>query len=389
MQISTIELLPDSNLTSDGCQMLIIFDGLCTFSDLSHFPISLLKSPNVHIAVISRQSQYPKSLQKEIDHNLLRGCTVHDVKPLSIIHSSQRIVHSILSNYHLAPTNDDQTSINTLSNLTYGSPDLVNLVSALISLLTEMNDSDDDPAHKSLQDIAMALESDTPATLSSYCPAGENCQPQVVKGQVPANEKSNTSTLGEIAKSGDKESNEGHDSWDSVVTFLTLAQLCEEEMLLLNCLSVFNCAPIPLCVVQEISGLICKAAHKLHLAGNLHSNLMKLKVLKQYPSPVVFHPSLEAKKENGTAFFYVPQFIASALWSEVMVDTDKVVVLGVLYKALISLQRLNSDVIERKFVHGLCWILLGVYESNYSLMGKECFQVVYQMCLSFDCNKVL
>ena len=72
-----------------------------------------------------------------------------------------------------------------------------------------------------------------------------------------------------------------------------------------------------------------------------------------------------------------------------MGETDKVVVLGVLYKALTSLQRLNIDMIERKFVHGLCWILLSVYESNYGLMGNECFQAVYQMCLSFECNTTL
>ena len=340
----------------------------------------------MHIAIISRQSQYPKSLTKEIDHDLLRGCTVHDVKPLSIIHSSQRIVYSVLSNYHLAPTNDDQSSISTLSNLTYGSPDLVDIVSALMSLLTDMNHDDDNPAHKSLEDIAIALERDNPATLSPYCPADERCHPQV---QVPINEKS--VTLDEAAMSVDKNSwqtNEGHDSWDSVVTLITHFQLCEEEMLLLNCLSVFNCAPIPLCVVQELSVLISKAAHKLHLAGNLHTNLMKLKVLKQYPSPVVFHPSLKAKNEKEITFFYVPQFIASALWSDLMAETDKVVVLGVLYKALTSLQRLNNDTIERKFVHGLCWILLSVYESNYGLMGKECFQAVYQMCLSFECTLV-
>jgi len=268
------------------------------------------------------------------------------------------------------PTNDDQSSISTLSNLTYGSPDLVDIVSALTSFLTEMNHDDDNPAHKSLEDIAIALERDI--------------HPQV---RVPINEKS--VTLDEAAMSVDKsgwQTNEGHDSWDSVVTLMTHSQLCEEEMLLLNCLSVFNCAPIPLCVVQELSVLISKAAHKPHLAGNLHMNLMKLKVLKQYPSPVVFHSSLKAKNENGMTFFYVPQFIASALWNNLMAETDKVVVLGVLYKALTSLQRLNNDTIERKFVRGLCWILLSVYESNYGLMGKECFQAVYQMCLSFECN---
>jgi len=106
--------------------------------------MTLLRNPNTHIVVISKNYAPPDALLKEVDSQLLRGCRVIDVEPLSMIHTTQRIVHSVLSAHHLAPTNEDQNFFEKLAEFTSGSPVLTDVTTAL--LLSEIkHDSQDKP----------------------------------------------------------------------------------------------------------------------------------------------------------------------------------------------------------------------------------------------------
>ena len=104
MGIKDFSDVPD---TEDG-STLVVFD----FADkvpLQGTSLSeLLKKHNVHIVIISKHYFQSKSLLKDIDHSLLRGTNVIDIQPLSSVHTTQRIVHSVLKYHHLASSHDEQ-----------------------------------------------------------------------------------------------------------------------------------------------------------------------------------------------------------------------------------------------------------------------------------------
>ena len=363
-----------------------MFDELTKLSDLPDSLISLLKCPNVHIAIISKGIEPPSSLIKELDHKLLRGCRVYDITPLSIIHSSQRIVHELLSNHHLAPTNEDQSSMSTLSHSTFGSPILVDIVSALIAV-SEIGDI---PINKHISDISNSLEKRASLAQASNCfeSPEKNFRSLEAKGYAmhekavaQENIKISSQVRDDEAKWNVKE---GNDSWDIMAILINISQLSNEEQLLLYCLSVFNCAPVPQNVVEEISVMISKATQQLNIALNLPMKLTRLKLLKYHPHPCVYHPSVNAVSggQDATTFYYIPQLVSAALWNRVMTETDRAVTLGIVYKALSTSSKKAHAHKETYFLHGLSQLLLNLYESNYTLMKKECFQAVYRLCLS-------
>ena len=65
-----------------------------------------------------------------------------------------------------------------------------------------------------------------------------------------------------------------------------------------------------------------------------------------------------------------------------MSPRDKVVALSTSFMALRTLAD-NTSSSDMGFLGGLCSLLLEVYELNYELMGKKCYQEVYKLYLHF------
>ena len=119
--------------------------------------------------------------------------------------------------------------------------------------------------------------------------------------------------------------------------------------------------------------------HKAHLAGSLHQKLLKYKLLKQYPLPVVLHPAIlkSGKSSQTLELVHVPQQISRCLWNS-MEDVDKVAVFSVTFSSVSVLhqQSVDSD------VSGVCSLLHELFEENYSLVGEQCYQQIYGLYLS-------
>ena len=111
-------------------------DQMPWFSDFSTSLMDLLRRPHTHVVAISKTYAPSDALLREIDHKLLRGCKVIDVKPLSMMHTTQRIVHAILSAHHFVPNDEDQKILEKLAQFTSGSPALIDVIAALF--LSEM-----------------------------------------------------------------------------------------------------------------------------------------------------------------------------------------------------------------------------------------------------------
>ena len=181
-----------------------------------------------------------------------------------------------------------------------------------------------------------------------------------------------------------------YDSWQSIIKLVEQYNLSPEEHLLLFCLSIFSCSPVPMHVVLQLSAVIAKASNQPHLSGSLHSALFNLHLLRCYPAPVILHPSLTVE-DSEHEFLYVPELISRALWKDGMSNVDKAVTISTVYKALRALQPSSgSDAVVLKSLHGLCALLLEVCEQNYELVGKQCYQEVYRLLLDqiFSANEL-
>jgi hypothetical protein len=367
----------DSSEPAESPQSLVIFDGpnknLVEDSRL----VSLVKQRNVHVVIISASFMFPDSLKKSISDHLLRGTVLRDIQPLSTIHTTQRVVYSIVKDNHLAPSKKEQLTFEKLAQFTNGSPDIVDVVSALLSShlddngnvltfadlvrLNELGPSTKPPT---------VIDSDQTLEVPTVCVARH--MEKRVYDAIPAVQES---------KDPNPWATSSHyDSWQVMTVLIERCNLVAEERLLLNCLSVLNHTPVPAPLVSGVSAMICKASHMPFLASSLATKLVRMSLLKPYPKPLVYSPNAH----SGTSdidFFYVPKFVAEALWKDVMTGPDKAMALAILYKTLNNIVQ-QSLSIERKFLIGTCSILLKQFECNFTLVGKECYQEVYRFFLA-------
>ena len=379
MGLKDFSSLPDT----DAQSTLVVFD----YSDkvpLQDSPLfDLLKKPNVHIVIISKHYS-PISLQKEIDRKLLRGTRVIDIQPLSTIHTTQRIVHSVLKHHHLASSNAQQRTFKDLAEFTTGSPAIIDVVSSL--LVSHLEQTTGTSTEEALLDFAgdVRLGALTKPQSVVRNKQQRSFQPPTF---LPVREISQ-SVYDSISTVQEPEdiwtTNSHYDSWQVITVLIEQCQLRPEERLLLFCLSNLNCSPIPSILVTEMATMITKASHQSHLASSLHTKLEKRNLLKPYPKPVVYHPSLAPHCPGDTDFVYVPQLIAEAIWKDMMSDVDKVMALGTVYKALQNVVEQSPSPIEHSFFLGLCSLLVDSYELHYELVGKECFKEVYRLFLSLQ-----
>ena len=381
MAIKDFSDVPD---TEDG-STLVVFD----FADkvpLQGSPISeLLKKHNVHIVIISKHYFQSKSLLKDIDHSLLRGTNVIDIQPLSSVHTTQRIVHSVLKYHHLASSHDEQQTFADLADSTTGSPAIIDVASSLLN--SHLEGTPHCTTEAAFQGFAKLVQ-------LKELGSSEKPQSEVRTASPQASRQQRTTPIREISKSMHDSiktvqesenpwvTNSRYDSWQVITTLIEKCDLSTEEQLLLFCLSNFNCGPIPTFFVTEMATMIAKASHKSHLTSSLHCRLENMKLLKTYPKPIVFHPSLarlpSMPATMNTDFVYVPQFIAEAIWKDMMSDLDKAMVFSIIFKSFQNISRQSLSSIDRSFLLGLCSLFVESCEQNYELVGKQCFQEVYK-----------
>ena len=175
--------------------------------------------------------------------------------------------------------------------------------------------------------------------------------------------------------------NTHYDSWQVVAVLIENCKLSPEEKLLLYCLSIFKCCPIPTFLLSEIATIIGKASSN---TDNLYGMLKNAKLLKLYPKNVIFYPSSAQQRETETDFFNVSQFIAEALWKDVMTEADKVMALTLVLQAFQAVSLVSHSPTEYSFLLGLCGLLLESFELHFNIVGKLCYQKVYQFYLTLQ-----
>ena len=345
--------------------------------------LNLLKKVNVHIVVISKNYAALDLLQKSIDRQLIRGMKTIDVHPLSTIHATQRLVHSAMKNHHLAPSNQEQSVFEKLADFTTGSPAILDLTSSLLDrTLNQMECSTEDSLNEFAKEVQLSeLPTSKPVSIRISTRSSTSQPP---KQEPYVTTRDITSEVYDTIKMADLDNvwttSATYDSWQVITVLIKKCNLTPEEQLLLNCLSSFNCSPVSISYITEIATIITKGSHQPHLACTLHTNLEKSSLLKVYPKPTVYHSTLKhssaTNDREDNRFVYVPKFISEAVWKDMMQDVDKVMTLTICYKALRNASRqLRSDV----DLLGIGSLLVENYELNFKLVGKQCFQEIYDM----------
>ena len=378
--------------TLQSLPVLVVLDHIDQmpwFSDFSTSLMDLLRCPCTHIVAISKTYAPPNALLREIDHKLLRGCKVIDVKPLSMMHTTQRIIHTILSAHHFVPNDEDQKILEKLAQFTSGSPALIDVIAALfLSQMEHDSQNASQDTHDTLVNFNYLLLLDE---------VGPYTKPVTVVGHEPpkraASEREMSKNVHnniDSVRPPDQDSwrtNSPYDSWQAVTTLIDQCSLNAEEKLLLFAVSMCSCTPIPMGVVTEVSSMILQASQKPCISTNLHSKLFQMQLVKRYPVPVILHPSLGVQQPSTEPeIVYVPQHIAQAIWKDTMSPVDKVVALSTMYKALCTLAD-NQGSTEMGFLKGLSSLLMDMYEFNYELMGKQGYKEVYKLYLRFHTRR--
>ena len=367
---------------SESQQVLIVFDAITRLPNLPEGSRKLLKNPGTHILILSKTSLPPESLVREIDRDLLRGTTTIDIEPLTAVHATQRIVHTVLSEHHVAPKNQEQEIFEKLAEFMCGSPVLTDIVSAL--LLHRMAE---DKRHSSdilcgfshdigLKDIEYTA-SQTAAVLSDRPRISRVAKHRTISPRVRAVVERTLPGVGpELAYS-----TSAFDSWVALIRLVKQCKLSPEETMLLKCLSILGCAPIPASLVTDISQYICRASQKPYLAASLSSKLLKLKLLWHYPAPLIYHPTLDRRPlpSREPEFVYVPQYVSNALCKDFFSEEDTIMTIGIVHHVMEALPQSTNK--QPNFPCGIAQLLEQFSLQNCDVIGQDCYRAVYRLHL--------
>lgn len=357
--------------TNENQQALFVLDRMLSLPE-SEPLLKVLKGQHVHVIVLYQSYKSVDKLIKEVDYKLVRGCKVYDVKPLSVIHSTQRIVHSIVKSHDFTPTNQDQQTFEKLAEFTAGSPLLIEIVSTVVDACFRLKECP-------MQHLSEVLTLDTTAQVKE-CKVSDTVTTKTISENV-------CKLVGDanIFLENPHDiwaTHTQYDSWDSFLRLIDACDLTSQEKLLLDCLSIFGSIPVPFSVVTELASLIAKGGQKPHLAGTLHCKLLNYKLLQNYPQPLILHSSLYSSPSPNTKFVFVPQQLSDCIWNN-SEDVDKVCVVNLAFSTLSTLYQTTDIESIAHFLCGACTLLLETCESNLTLIDKKCYQAVYNLLLSF------
>ena len=337
---------------SEVQQALFIFDNMSQLPALEAL-LRILKNHFVHIIVISTAFDPPNKFIKEIDRKLVRGCTIHHIEPLTMIHSTQRMVHTLLKKLDVTPTNSDQEMFEKLAEFTIGSPVIVEIASEVVLTCYEQWQ------HNAVLHLNEMLSLEDKSAPKIHSPGS-----------------------GSIYRTDSM-----YDSWESIMKLIHECNLLPEERLLLNSLSIFKCCPIPISLVTEMSSLIAKSQQIVHLTSTLYQKLYKFKLMNRYPQPIVLHKLIIDQASQVPEYLYVPQQVSQCLWND-MDNRDKVFALSLAYHTMSKLQYQSVSCQGDHDISGVCCLLLEVFEENSTLVGLNIYQDMYRLFLSCTRNRL-
>jgi hypothetical protein len=364
LQCILIIPLPLQELTDSTANQptLVIFEDLASLPVAGSCLYSLLNRTSTHIIVTLHSDLPLDNLRKQIDSKIMRGINLVRLKPLSELQVTQRLVHSIVSRCEFTPYNKEQRMIAEIAEKTMGSPDLVEVTSALLAKYMEEEVGKDEGF---LEKFYEAVCCENPVEAVGEDPPVAN---------------------------------------DFAVNLLDNFDLSHGDFFLLSTLSVFGAVPIPRSLVEMVQLLAITASPELPskltpLACLTSNNLLKVCPSTVVQSPVQHisdHPQSHLRtpapssSDSSTTltesdFYYVPQIIADAVLGS-MDEKDTIISVAAAHRSLNKfytdhVKNGSSDTNLAPFMAGLAKILAKSLEKQEKM--QECYKEAYRTHLLF------
>ena len=371
--------------------ILIIFDNISSIP-LTRFFKELLKNTNTHVIITFNPTHTPKDLVKTIDRELIRGTNTIDLKPLSSLLTTQRLVHAIMKacdTDDFIPYNEEQRMLSLVTEQTGGSPDIIDITSTVLAERLAEGDMEQrrgilqefceenvvtDDSESSRKEKITSIED----RIASDCATATVVSTESVarNSQVEEKKTLNQTTVVRFTT--------------NLLQFLDLPQ---SDYFLLKALHWYGTTPIPRQLIEILQSIVISASKRQRPAKTPMVNLLSHKLLRVYPSTVIVKPAKSqlpystysaaaASSTDPTAasiiadadFYYVPQLVIDSVQSQ-MQPMDRDFSLTATIKALSHYCKESSC--DLTHAAGLTNVL-------YNKIDEEnvCFQVVYRLYLS-------
>lgn len=314
--------------------VLVVLDGITGLANMSPHLEALLTSPHTHIIIIHTSPTPPTSLTRDIDLKLTRGCTVLQLEPLSLVHTTQRMVHALLSRRHFAPQNSDQLVLAQLASLTHGCPDLVRLTAELV--------------------YRQFLHSSYP--------------------------------MGDLTQLVQPACTEG----DRITTFVDYIinhfKLDVPQYFVLQTLTMFGPIPILQSVAARVQTLVLSATNG-GCGTDLLTSLLESCLVKVYPPPVVIATSMMGRRR---ALYMVPHLVCEATLRR-MDKMEVVFAIATAHRAVTEeLAAISSDdLVISQYCAGMCEGLLSTAEGMGDVLDDSCLEELHRPLVQLACEGIL
>lgn len=294
------------------------------------------------------------------------------VQPLSTVHTTQRIVYSIMSRTHFTPLNREQIQLEKMAGLTSGCPALVNLTTALLQRCLEKTEKHEGNQEANFLDHFAAK---IPLLSSARAPHAEPLSPssESVGNRTVFKTNSYTSQL------------------------IAALQLPPTDEFLLHTLSVFAPVPIPLSLIDIVQSLVVKATQGSMGSGrgvpNSIRNLSASMLIRPYPAPVISSLNRQSTHQhltsldppsNQNSYFFVPQLLQDSLW-EYMEETDIVFAITTAYRAVMEYgHRSELSYSELCFATGLADVVVTKCDASRTCIPENVYKEACKLLINLQ-----
>ena len=357
-----------------------------------------MRNINTHIIVTINSTEIPKDFIKSIDRDLLRGTNTINLKPLSSLHSTQRLVHAIMKGCDtddFIPYNEEQKLFSLITEHTGGCPDVIDITSTVCA--ERLSQGDTDSRRKVLEEFRKDVIERQDSNLDELEREQEDDHLTTSAALMASESEATTSKA--VDEDRTHNSSLVHKFTRNLLKYIDLPQT---DHFLLTSLHWFGTVPIPRELIEILQSLIT-SANKDHTPSSKTplDNLLSLKLLQVYPSTVIVEPTASAQPHltsftpssasasassstldssssglsyvRDSDFYYVPQLVSDAV-RHGLEPMDRDFSLAATLKALKHFVEESSDLTHAA---GLAKVL-----SERPDEQIVCFQEIYRLYLS-------
>ena len=304
-----------------------------------------------------------------------------DLKPLSPLHATQRLVHAIMKGCDtddFIPYNEEQKMLSLITENTGGSPDIIDIAASVCA--NHLSHGDTNSRRSDLEELCENVFKRLDSETSSE--ASEPRREEEEEGLFPLH----------VVAVESATSKKTPDRYDEItINLLKYLNLSPSVFFLLMSLQWFGPIPIPCELIEILQSLIMSANKDQSPSSKMpFDNLLSARLLRVFPSTVIVQPAtskpLPASLVNSypsattlsyvqdSDYYYVPQLVCDAVRNQ-MKQIDKDFSLATVLKALQLYSK--ESCCDLTHAAGLANVLSKVSNENVAF-----FQEVYRLYMS-------